>query len=141
MSKVAVDVRRTLACAAAAGWLLAACVPVVHTDDGRRLRATTAEFRDYAAAVFRRQNAATVAVADSIADSMDATAVDDPAAVAALERAEARMLDACDALNVLAVARRDGSGLSRSALLDVADSVAPCDAATRHVESLLERAR
>ena len=73
---------------------VAACVPVVQTTDGRTLRATDERFRDYVGEVFRRQNAATVAVGEGF-DRFQGAQLE------RLEESELSMIEACAALNDL----------------------------------------
>ncbi len=113
--------------------LLLACAPIVQTSDGRALRATSAAFRDYTSSVFRRHNAASIA----IVDAFDAVGNDDRTIVDELEEADDRMMRACEPLNTLAIARRDGKELDVSALRAVADAVPLCDHATTHAELLI----
>jgi len=110
--------------------MAAACAPVITTTDGQRLRVTDQEFRDYAESVFRRQNAAIVALADRLELTTD------PSKMSRLQRAEGVMLRACGPLNTVAAARRDGEALARDALRGAAVSVPDCDLATRDVEAL-----
>ncbi len=107
----------------------------VETLDGRRLRVTSDEFRDYAQEVFRRHNR----VISDLLNALDVLERDEPALHARLLAAEAAMLKACAALNERALAARDQDDGASRARLAVARSVPGCDERTRAVEKLLEQ--
>lgn len=107
----------------------------VETLDGRRLRVTSGEFRDYAQAVFRRHNR----VVSDLLNALDVLERDEPALHARLLAAEAAMLKACAALNERALAARDQDDGASRARVAVARSVPRCDEQTRAVEKLLEQ--
>lgn len=107
----------------------------VETLDGRHLRVTSGEFRDYAQEVFRRHNR----VISDLLNALDVLERDEPALHARLLAAEAAMLKACAALNERALAARDKDDSASRARLAVARSVPGCDEQTRAVEKLLEQ--
>jgi len=115
--------------------LLIGCAPLIEAPDGHRMRATSSEFRDYVAAVFRRHNRATVAIYDAI------EAIPDEASplIATLDRSDARMMDICELLDQLAIARRDGDDLGFARMKAAAATVPACDEATSKAEILLEQ--
>lgn len=92
------------------------------------------EFRNYAADVFRRQNATLISMFDVFESADDTDSAE-------LDRAEQRMIESCAALNSAASARRDGKDLDLSALKRIADSIVACDAATLEAEQLVCRAQ
>ncbi len=104
----------------------------ITTPSGAVLSRSSPEFRDYASAVFRRQNAALVSIFDVYEDANDAD-------IAELDRAEQAMIDSCAPLNRAASARRDGETLNINTLKRVAASVVDCDTATINTEQLIRR--
>ncbi|MDT8399723.1 MAG: hypothetical protein RQ899_14030 [Pseudomonadales bacterium] len=114
--------------------VLPACAPLVEIGDGRLVLTNSAAFRAYAEEVFRRHNMAAVA----IIDALDAVGDESPDA-AALEQADEEMLQACETLNLLAIARRDGKKVSRRQLRAIVPAVPRCSSATAHAESLIEK--
>ena len=110
---------------------LCGCATIT-TPSGDVLLRGGPEFRDYAAEVFRRQNA-------TLTSMFDAFEYADDAEAAELDRAEQRMIESCAALNSAASARRDGRNLDVSTLKRVADSIVVCDTATLEAEQLIRR--
>ena len=109
---------------------LAGCA-AVPTADGEKLRLGSAEFRDYVERVFREQNRA----ADDVAFALEA-----PGAPSAdLAAAEQALLTACEGVNELATARRDGRRLGARASVRAARTVPDCERATRAAEASLSR--
>ena len=111
--------------------LLGGCA-TIKTPSGDVLLRGGPEFRDYAADVFRRQNATLISLFDVIEYAGDAD-------VTELDSAEQRMIESCAALNSAASARRDGKNLDVSTLKRVADSIVACDIATLEAEQLIRR--
>lgn len=118
---------------AAISSLMIGCVPVTQMADGRRIRATSDEFREYAATVFRRQNAASVALMD-VLDTVETT---DPSLAQQILDADAALQSACADLNAAAIARRDDQKIDRSALRHLVETIPLCDVATANAEALL----
>lgn len=112
---------------------LCGCASIT-TPSGDVLLNGSPEFRNYAADVFRRQNATLISMFDvfEYADEADS---------AELDQAEQRMIESCAALNSAASARRDGKDLHLSALKRIADSIVACDTATLEAEQLVRRAQ
>ena len=111
--------------------LLCGCATIT-TPSGDTLLRGGPEFRDYAADVFRRQNATLTSLFDAFEYADDADAAE-------LDLAEQSMIESCAALNSAASARRDGKELDISTLKRVADSIVACDTATLEAEQLIRR--
>jgi hypothetical protein len=109
---------------------LAGCA-AVPTADGETLRLGSAEFRDYVERVFREQNR----VADDVAFALEAP--DSPSNE--LAAAEQHLLVACEGVNELATARRDGRRLGMRASVRAARTVPDCERATRDADARLSR--
>jgi len=107
------------------------CVTTVQPRDGGPLRGSSAEFRSYAARIFRLQNEVASALALRLEDAS-------PADVPGLEAAEDALLDACAELNATAARRRDGGGVRPFADLSTARSVPGCESATLAAQQQLE---
>ena len=116
-----------------------ACAPLIETLDGRHLRATSDEFRDYAATIFRQQNAASVAVVEALDDISLQSGTHSELATHStqLQLADEQMFAACAPLNSLAAARRDGSEISRSEQFALINAVLDCHGATIHAETII----
>ena len=85
-------------------------------------------FREEAELIFRRQNTATSQVMILTLDEEDNTLV----------AAEQVMQDACVELNAYAIRLRDGLGENLLQQQQVFNSLDDCEAATRHLEVLLQ---
>jgi hypothetical protein len=109
---------------------LAGCA-AVPTADGATLRLASAEFRDYVERVFREQNR----VADDVAFALEAPGSPSNE----LAAAEQEMLAACEGVNELATARRDGRRLGMRASVRAARTVPDCERATRAADARLSR--
>jgi hypothetical protein len=114
-----------------AAGLTAACA-TVESVDGARYSMASADFRDYAESVFRRQN---LALSD-IAFALDST---DPGSAdrRRLESAEEALLEACALLNEMAVRRRDGLQSGFGGRLQAGRSVPACERAVVQASALL----
>ena len=112
----------------------AGCVGKVATADGRELHISGAAFRQYAEAVFRRQNRLIFEIVLALED-----AEGDDATESALFASEATLLAACAALNAAAhKAQTDGVfALLRGK--ETAKSVPACEMAAAETAELLER--
>lgn len=86
------------------------------------------QLREEAESIFRRQNTATSQVMILTLDEEDSTLVE----------AEQAMQDACAELNAYAVRLRDGLGDNLLQQQQVFNSLNECDAATKHLEVLLQ---
>ncbi len=116
--------------------VLTACSTVTtHTPDGRKETRTVEEFRQYAEEVFRRQNEAASAVIFWLDELED----DSPDTYTALEASEARMLQACQALNQVAARRRDQQRVGLGRKRAVVRTIGACEVATQALELELRR--
>lgn len=125
-----------LECLCGAAWLLCAgCTApaVVGTDGSGVAQAGDGDFRSYAEAVFRLQNA----MLDELIVSADAGATHSTSAVAALSTAEERLVDHCRHLNEAASISAVGGEPGLPLKLRVMNSVAECEAAALDVRTLL----
>lgn len=113
-----------------------ACAPYVVTGDGERLRAGSAEFREYAERVFRMHNEVTTSMAYAIDEFEDTDGTDEYHEQ--LIDADDRMMQACSALDELALARRDGRKVSMKKLLETAERIPGCETASREAASLIK---
>jgi hypothetical protein len=111
-----------------------ACVSVT-TQDGDRLTAPSAEFRDYVEGVFREQNRVATDLAFALESAPDIAAQDE------IDIAERELIAACVSLNEIATERRAGRELSRRRQIDAARSAPECEQATRAAAAALEAAR
>jgi len=115
---------------------LTACAPLVTTADGTRIRTNSAEFRDYAAQVFRVHNEITATLAYTL-DELESSG-EHSEAVAHLIDADDRMQQACYAVNEIAIARRDDQKVSLRQLKRAAELVPDCENATLEAKKLIE---
>ena len=102
---------------------LTACAPLVTTADGTRIRTDSAEFREYAAQVFRLQNEITATLAYTL-DELESSGQHGEA-VARLIDADDRMQQECFAVNEIAIARRDDQKVGLKQLKEAAKLVPP----------------
>ena len=107
---------------------LAGCVSTISTLDGRDLRLSSPEFRQYFERVFREQNAVATELAFVQGEAINR---------GDLLTLEDDLLDACAGLNELALARRDGRSLSRRRQASLARTVPTCETAVADVRSRL----
>ncbi|MDH3510120.1 MAG: hypothetical protein OER85_04605 [Gammaproteobacteria bacterium] len=114
---------------------LTACAPLVTTADGNRIRTNSAEFRDYAAQVFRVHNEITATLAYTLDDLESSGAHSE--AVARLIDADDRMQQACYAVNEIAIARRDEQKVPLKQLKRAAELVPGCENATLEAKKLI----
>lgn len=121
---------------AALSSLLIACVPVVQLQDGRQVRVTSDEYREYAASVFRRQNAASVA----LIELLDAVEVDNSSLAQQISDADAALQRDCADLNAAAIARRDGQEVDHSVQRQLIATIPQCEVSTADAEALLAAA-
>ena len=112
---------------------LAACVPLVETRDGRQLRATSPAFKDYAERVFRQQNSLSWALIEALETT------DNPQMHQRLSQLETRLRQACEAVNRLASARRQGKSSSRAEQLALVRALPQCEARSEEARQLLNR--
>ncbi|MDT8427664.1 MAG: hypothetical protein RQ757_02735 [Pseudomonadales bacterium] len=116
--------------------LLAACVPLVQTTDGRTLRASSAEFQDYVENVFRRQNATAIALLEALEASYSR---ESPTALQQrLEALDIELLEHCQALNTVAMARQDNRDINRAQQLELVDAVSSCDRTSLEIKQFLD---
>ena len=108
------------------------CIATVETLDGSQHRISSDAFRAYAEAVFREQNR----VASALVFRMEDEQLD-PAAHERLADVEARLLDACRALNEVAVRRRDDEGRRLFADARAAKTVPDCERAVVSAREML----
>jgi hypothetical protein len=111
------------------------CALYVRTTDGNLVRTTSAEFNAYAARVFRLHNAVTTNLAYTL-DEIEFSGEDDGAFDRLIE-ADDRMLQACSAVDEVAVARRDGEKVSLRQLNTAAKFIPDCEKATLEAEKLI----
>ena len=114
---------------------LTACAPLVTTADGTRIRTDSAEFREYAAQVFRVQNEVTATLAYTL-DELESSGQRGEA-VARLIDADDRMQQACYAVNEIAIARRDDQKVRMKQLKEAAKLVPTCENATLEARKLI----
>ena len=117
--------------------LCIACAPLIETTDGQRLRATSDEFKDYAAAIFRQHNATSVNIIETldVITQHPQLGLDDH--IPQLQAADDQMLNACAPLNRFAANRRDGSNSSRSEQFALVNAVPECQRSTLNAEKLV----
>ena len=108
---------------------------LIRTTDGNLIRTTSAEFNDYAARVFRLHNEVTTNLAYTL-DEIEFSGEDDGAFDRLIE-ADDRMLQACSAVDEVAVARRDGEKVSLRQLNTAAKFIPDCEKATLEAEKLI----
>lgn len=111
------------------------------------MRATSDEFREYAASIFRQHNSASVTIietldviaieGDFLAESFDSAQFDFASYVKQLQQADELMLEACAPINELAAAHRDGSGITRSKQLALIDAIPECQRKTAEAEQII----
>ncbi len=114
--------------------LAGGCSMRVVTADGTELGVRSEAFSAYVERVFRDQNRVAGELGFAL---LDAELAGDDAAVAQLEAAESALLDACEGLNELAAAQRDGDRMPRLAALAAARSAPDCEEATERVGHML----
>jgi hypothetical protein len=114
------------------------CALYVKTNDGNLVRTTSAEFNDYAAQVFRLHNEVTTTLAYAL-DDLEFSDEDDGAFNQLIE-ADDRMLQACSAVDTVAVARRDGEKVSLKQLNTAAKFIPDCEKATLEAQDLIAAA-
>ncbi|HEX6993757.1 MAG TPA: hypothetical protein VF339_06375 [Gammaproteobacteria bacterium] len=119
---------------AAAAAAVVGCAPVT-TLDGERLPVRSDEFAAYVEDVFREQNRVASALAFALEDATD------PARIDALETAEDALFAACDGLNALAAARRDGERTGPFRSLEAARRAPECERAAADARRILDRDR
>jgi len=112
---------------------LAACVPLVETQDGRHLRATSPAFKDYVERVFRQQNNLSWALVEAL------ETVSDPDKRQKLNQLESQLRRACEPVNRLASARRRGTASSRAEQLALVRTLPQCEASSQEARQLLNR--
>jgi len=114
---------------------LPGCALYIKMNDGNRIRTTSAEFSDYAARVFRLHNKVTT----DLAYALDEIEFSDESngAFSRLIDADDRMLQACSAVDDVAIARRDGNRVSLRQLNRAAKFIADCESATIEAERLI----
>jgi hypothetical protein len=112
--------------------LLGGCATRVTTLDGRVLGIRSAAFRDYARAVFRKQNRLATELEFAIEDHRD-----DGAAERRFLALEEDLLRACTGLNELAVARRDNRRIGAFRAAKAARETPDCEAAAAAAEDAL----
>lgn len=112
---------------------LAACVPLVETQNGRHLRATSPEFKDYAERVFRQQNSLSWALVEAL------ETVSDPDKLHQLNHLESQLRQDCEPVNRLASARRRGTTSSRAEQLALVRALPECEARSQEAQQLLDR--
>ena len=110
--------------------VLGGCASTIKTREGERLLVGSPQFRDYAEAVFKRQNSTLTELFDVLEQ------IDDEDA-ARLDVAELRMIEACETLNSAAATQRDGKSLSAKVLLTISSTIRPCDEATFDTDQLI----
>lgn len=109
-------------------------VTIEHPGSGESEWMSKSEFRDYAEAVLRRQNAVT----SELIFLMPVLAQSDPAAHRRLADLEDQMMEACQALIAHAMDRRRGARTGFPASLRLPGETAACDRQTARLEQLLE---
>lgn len=115
--------------------LLTACVPLVQTTDGRILRASSAEFQDYIETVFRRQNSTSIALLEALESSYSEESQE---LEQRLEALDAQLLEHCQALNAVAMARQDNRNISRAQQLELVNAVSTCDRTSLEINLFLD---
>jgi len=104
------------------------CAPYVTTANGARLRPGSEEFRAYAERVFRQHNEISTAMAYALDDTDGPGEID--LQQAKLFGADDRMMQACYALDEVAIARIDERRVTMSQLLSVSRTITECERAT-----------
>ncbi len=105
------------------------------TADGTELDIRSPAFSAYVERVFREQNR----VAGDLGFALlDAELEGDFDAVARMEAAESRLLDACEGLNELAATHRDGERMPRLRALSAARTAPDCEAETAAARERLD---
>lgn len=118
-----------------AGLLTGGCVPVPRGDNPLHMRfMTTGDLRDYSEAVFREQNRVTTRLMMAPLHA-DAISTEERRRV---ERAEARMNDACASLNQIASQRARGQDTDLALENKVRRNVRECARATERLQKLLD---
>jgi len=111
------------------------CALYVRTSDGDRIRTTSPAFNDYAGQVFRLHNEATTNLAYAL-DEIEFSEDSDEAFDTLIE-ADDRMLQACTAVDQVAVSRRDGKPVSLRQLNEAAKFIPECERATLDANKLI----
>jgi hypothetical protein len=114
---------------------LSGCALYVKMNDGNRIRTTSAEFSDYAARVFRLHNKVTTDLAYTL-DEIEFSG-ESNGAFSRLIDADDRMLQACSAVDDVAIARRDGDRVSLRQLNRAAKFIPDCEKATLDAAKLI----
>ena len=112
---------------------VAACTGVT-TAGGQRLALTSEEFASYMEEVFREQNELLTEIA-FVFDRDDVSDIDR----GALEAAEESLLAACELLNDVAAARRDGQDPGRISESRAARGAPSCERAALQARAVLDR--
>jgi hypothetical protein len=115
--------------------ILPGCALYVKTMDGDLIRTTSSEFNDYAAQVFRLHNKVTTDLAYAL-DEIEFSNSED-SAFQELINADDRMLNACSAVDEVAIARRDGEKVSLKQLNTAARFIPDCEKATLEANKLI----
>jgi len=110
--------------------VLGGCALTVETLRGDRLWVGSPQFSEYAEDVFRRNNSTLTTLFDALELANDEDALK-------LEAAEERMIGACESLNSVAAAKRDGKELGFRVLRTISSTIRPCDEATQDTEQLI----
>lgn len=112
---------------------VSACTAVT-TAGGRRLRVTTDAFRSYVESVFKEQNRVETKLSFALAgDGLSA------ADRAALQAADASLLDACAGLNEIATSRENQERMSKLRQLRAARRAPICERTTVAARDALAR--
>ena len=109
---------------------LSGCASTIKTLDGTRLQVGSSQFRDHVFDVFKRHNNTLTVLFDMLEQVNDADAL-------RLDRAEQRMIEACEKLNSAAAAQRDGKIPSAGVLLTISSTIRECDQATFEADQLI----
>jgi hypothetical protein len=125
----------TCVCSSIGFSVLPGCALYVRTTDGELVRTTSTEFNDYAARVFRLHNEVTTNLAYAL-DEIEFSG-DDDGAFNQLIEADDRMLEACSAVDKVAVARRDGEKVSLKQLNTAAKFIPDCEKATLEAAKMI----
>jgi hypothetical protein len=111
------------------------CTLYIKTNDGNLIRTTSAEFNEYAEQVFRLHNEVTTNLAYTL-DEIEFSGEDDEVFNGLIE-ADDRMLQACSAIDKVAVARRDGEKVSLKQLNTAAKFIPDCEKATLEAAKMI----
>ncbi len=113
---------------------LISCTTLYTESEGKRRPMTSGEIRQYAEDVFRYHNR----VETKLLTALGLADVNGEPRYDALLAAEARMLDACEALNELAIRHRDQKRLGFFKKIRLPRTIAACESETKDVERLLD---